>query len=268
MMKRPGVSEKQAADPEHEPDFYKINEERPVPEKSEDDSILLQCTLQGGPKARMPICYGSYPVVRTPTMPVNPAVAGYGDMKMPAPAQPLQQYQAHAITTAAEPISLNAFQPAVADSQAGMNFAANQSSPMPYNPSQPQAAIGVPPQAAQMPMYSPPVAQPAPVVDQAPNPMVPPANVAAAFQASSAASQFAAGFAAATALSHQQFRNILGQALASFPTNGQQQVQPPQQVAPQQQVAPPQPPQQQYQPPLQHFQPMPPPPQHPQPNQM
>ena len=45
--------------------------------------------------------------------------------------------------------------------------------------------------------------------------VVAPANVAAALQASSAASQFAAGFAAATALSHQQFRCILGQALAA-----------------------------------------------------
>ena len=45
--------------------------------------------------------------------------------------------------------------------------------------------------------------------------MLQPPGVAAAFQASSAASQFAAGFAAATALSHQQFRTILGQALAA-----------------------------------------------------
>jgi hypothetical protein len=35
-------------------------------------------------------------------------------------------------------------------------------------------------------------------------------NMAAAFEASSAASQFAAGFAAATALSHQQLRTMLG----------------------------------------------------------
>lgn len=37
-----------------------------------------------------------------------------------------------------------------------------------------------------------------------------PGNLAAAFQASSAASQFAAGFAAAAALSHQQFQNMMG----------------------------------------------------------
>jgi hypothetical protein len=59
MMKRPGVSEKQAADADQEPDFYKIAEESPVPEKAEDASILLECTLQGGPKARMPIFFGT-----------------------------------------------------------------------------------------------------------------------------------------------------------------------------------------------------------------
>jgi hypothetical protein len=60
-MKRPGVSEKKPMDPEHEPDFYKISEMYPVPEKqAEDDSILLHCTLQHGPKARMPIYSGAY----------------------------------------------------------------------------------------------------------------------------------------------------------------------------------------------------------------
>lgn len=55
LMKRPGVSEKVATDPENEPDLYKISEMFPVPLKAEDDNILLPCTIQGGPKARMPI---------------------------------------------------------------------------------------------------------------------------------------------------------------------------------------------------------------------
>lgn len=58
-MRRPGVSEKVATDVDHEPDFYAISEMYPVPEKAEDDSIMLQCTLEGGPKARMPIYSGS-----------------------------------------------------------------------------------------------------------------------------------------------------------------------------------------------------------------
>eukprot|EP00529_Nitzschia_sp_RCC80_P014440 CAMPEP_0113452976 /NCGR_PEP_ID=MMETSP0014_2-20120614/7122_1 /TAXON_ID=2857 /ORGANISM="Nitzschia sp." /LENGTH=721 /DNA_ID=CAMNT_0000344361 /DNA_START=247 /DNA_END=2412 /DNA_ORIENTATION=- /assembly_acc=CAM_ASM_000159 len=59
MMKRPGVAEKQAADPDQEPDFYRISQEHPLPERAQDESILLQCTLQGGPKARMPIYFGA-----------------------------------------------------------------------------------------------------------------------------------------------------------------------------------------------------------------
>ena len=57
QMKRPGVSEKVAVDVDHEPDFYKISEVSPVPEKADDDSIMLHCTVNGGPKARMPV-YG------------------------------------------------------------------------------------------------------------------------------------------------------------------------------------------------------------------
>lgn len=54
MMKRPGPSKKPSADPDHEPDLYKISEEHPVPEKgSNPDDIMLPSTLIGGPKARM-----------------------------------------------------------------------------------------------------------------------------------------------------------------------------------------------------------------------
>jgi hypothetical protein len=59
-------------------------------------------------------------------------------------------------------------------------------------------------------------------------------SMAAAFQASSAASQFAAGFAAATALSHQQLRQMLGS--LGVPTEEQpqqqQQFQPPAAINP------------------------------------
>lgn len=56
-MKRPGIFKKLPADPDHEPDLYRISEISPVPLKAEDeDMILLYSTLQGGPKTRMPIC--------------------------------------------------------------------------------------------------------------------------------------------------------------------------------------------------------------------
>jgi len=61
-MRRPGVSEKAAVNPDHEPDFYKISELFPIGEKPfEDESILLECTVQGGPKARMPVLCGLVP---------------------------------------------------------------------------------------------------------------------------------------------------------------------------------------------------------------
>jgi hypothetical protein len=50
---------KQEAEPHHEPDLYKISKLFPLPEKVNDSSILLLCTMKGGPMARMPIYTGS-----------------------------------------------------------------------------------------------------------------------------------------------------------------------------------------------------------------
>ena len=53
-MKRPGVSKKLAADADHEPDLERINQEHPVPTNAlPDESLLLHCTVQNGPK----VCY-------------------------------------------------------------------------------------------------------------------------------------------------------------------------------------------------------------------
>lgn len=53
-MKRPGVSKKLAADAEHEPDLERISQEHPVPTNAlPDESLLLHCTVQNGPK----VCY-------------------------------------------------------------------------------------------------------------------------------------------------------------------------------------------------------------------
>lgn len=58
-MKRPGPSKKPSVDPDHEPDLQKISEEHPVPEKgSNPDDILLPSTLIGGPKGRMNVPSG------------------------------------------------------------------------------------------------------------------------------------------------------------------------------------------------------------------
>jgi hypothetical protein len=50
-----GQKKKALVESKHEPDLFKISELYPLPEKATDDSIMLQCTLQGGPRARMPV---------------------------------------------------------------------------------------------------------------------------------------------------------------------------------------------------------------------
>jgi len=60
QMKRPGVSKKAVADPDHEPDFYKISELHQVPSDAATDELtLLPSTVIGGPKARMPVHFGA-----------------------------------------------------------------------------------------------------------------------------------------------------------------------------------------------------------------
>jgi hypothetical protein len=56
-MRRPGVNEKVQIDSEHEPDLWAISRISPVPENklSPDVEAILDCTLRGGPKARMPV---------------------------------------------------------------------------------------------------------------------------------------------------------------------------------------------------------------------
>lgn len=75
-MKRPGVSKKLTADPEHEPDLYKIAELHPLEDRPVDSAILLECTIQGGPKARMPIYSGIIQPTTTPGGVSNPNASG------------------------------------------------------------------------------------------------------------------------------------------------------------------------------------------------
>ena len=248
MMKRPGVAEKQTADAEHEPDLFKISEERPVPDKAEDDAILLQCTLNGGPKARMPIYVGNAPkrtnnatssTVLLPTnssfspptdaMTSNPAMAGacYNDfLSLHGDAYSTTDF-------AMVPVMKNN------SSSLNMNYI-SQTQPQHQNLSpQPTMCYQQGP-TAMLPQQQPVTSAPAQLTfivapatacqNQAvapiptsmdttipPNPLtILPLSLPGN---SDAAAQFAAGFAAATALSNQNFRQILGQALASFPIN-------------------------------------------------
>jgi energy-converting hydrogenase Eha subunit B len=53
-----GKNKKALVESEHEPDLFMISELYPLPEKAADGSIMLQCTMQGGPRARMPVYTG------------------------------------------------------------------------------------------------------------------------------------------------------------------------------------------------------------------
>jgi len=171
-MKRPGIKQKKTGSPEEEPDFYKISNLHPVPVKAEDDSILLECTVQGGPKARMPI----YTAVTSsssylPATATGSAVPAGGVAQMP--------FQSSLVTSAPvasqEPI-VSATAPvatATAVSPAEAKPPALQSMMFPTFPVIDPAAM------AQLPGFA--------SMDQA------------------AAAQFAAGFAMAAAYSQQTF---------------------------------------------------------------
>jgi len=212
-MKRPAVSEKQPADPEHEPDFYKISESFPVPEKAEDDSILLQCTLEGGPKARMPIYSGAFNSSK-----FSFALPSSSETKPASAAPAVAESPANPIGLGDQG-AMSSFQQALGASESqfktGLGLVAI-----------PQAAT-----PAHKPSIPVPIAAPAFSTGRALNPFslsVNTGNKVSALAAANqlafaspsqpvtssipdmAAAQFAAGFAAATALSQHQLQSVLG----------------------------------------------------------
>jgi hypothetical protein len=219
LMKRPGVAEKQAADPDQEPDLYKISEAFPVPQQAEDDSILLQCTLQGGPKARMPIYSGALRSV-APKLEISIL-----DAKPTATVPKL---------TPRDQDTLSAFAQALGASE-------SQFRDLRLGLAQRSAAAAAPPQrpiALPLPAFAT-TAAPAPLPFQVGNGSHKLSVLAAAnrlafagnnnsnshgsrYESDMAAAQFAAGFAAATALSQQQLRSVLG-SLSFTPQNPPQQ---------------------------------------------
>ena len=234
-MKRPGVKQKKTADPEHEPDLYEISRENPVPEKAEfDDSILLNCTVENGPRARVPIYTGPagsnnntmsfMPLTQQPSM-------------TPASMVPSMSFQPTPSATTAVDVK-----PTAAASVSTDDSASGKMSPMSTDSIQkPTATIPVTiPSFLTVPVA--PAAAAASTATAAPQQQQPapppPAPTAANFAAfnqlamqampvamnmnASAASQFAAGFAAATAFSQHHFHTVFNMAQQQ-----QQQQQPP-----------------------------------------
>jgi hypothetical protein len=245
-MKRPGVAKKLAADPEHEPDLYAISELHPVPLHFDDESILLHCTVQGGPKARMPVYSGSLSYFSAATL-IRP-----DESKMAASASIAAPLAAN--LTPRDHEALSSFQSSLGASEiltkpAVVPVAAATSAPVASASSASLPNTDVQPELRSIPsesqhMFSSSSVALSPALPQnsvqkistlaAANQLAfgTPNSLSAAFQASSAASQFAAGFAAAAALSHQQFQNMIqsmhqqqhqSQALAALQHHHQQQ---------------------------------------------
>jgi len=259
-MKRPGVSEKETADPEHEPDFYRISEQYPVPEKAEDESILLHCTVRGGPKARMPICAGNTMLgLLSPSASTSMDIHQFSQLdllKSPPPQSqiaasatpinqlsampqmPLNGFDQHVLSELQNPLgapekglgSTGKSDHLLASAQVENTSLAHHSTVLAGTqvPSNFEQKLGTTAAAAAMGGLS------TAAVDNSNNSNKDAAalasanqlafsnpNFAAAFTASSsAASQFAAGFAAAAALQHQQFQTMLGSLAGSAPTSG------------------------------------------------
>lgn len=229
-MKRPGVAKKLAADPEHEPDLYAISELHPVPTHFDDESILLHCTVQGGPKARMPIYSGSLSYSSTSSSlkdlflkPDESKKAAAASIVAPTLTQltPRDHEALSGFQTSLNASELCTSKPPAVnvsiDSGATMNTG-------PVNVGQAQTEFTTPavtpPQVFASPGITAATILPPNSVSAGVNKVSTlaaanqlafgaPHSFVAAFQASSAASQFAAGFAAAAALSHQQFQNMI-----------------------------------------------------------
>lgn len=247
-MKRPAVAQKQAADPEHEPDLYKISELHPVPDHYTDESVLLQCTLQGGPKARMPIYTGlNNTGPRFADFQITPQEskkAAAASITAPTPVQ-LTPRDQEALVSFEK--SIDEFGNSLKKDGSAQVVAAPSAVPLSQLPMfLPQYGLG---QAHMLPFDLP-----ANSVAAGPNKMSTLAaanqlafansnmlgnhnmsvamhagaspfgnpNVAAALQASTAASQFAAGFAAATAMSQHQFRAMFESFSAGLSSQMQQ----------------------------------------------
>lgn len=262
-LRRPGIAKKVTADPDHEPDLYRISDAHPVPEKYDDDSVLLQCTLEGGPKARMPIYTGF----------LSPNAPKLDDFRLPQHENTNQKIQAKVCDSDLTPRDqevLSAFQhslEAACESKAGRETSAPlitsmaapiQQTQLPALMHNVASSLPVPLPATQtLPSVMANVMQPAAVNSNAtpPNllstlaaanqlafashhqpsvmmptshlpfssgfaqammqqPQFPPSVFSSMFQAT-ASSNFAAGFAAASALSEQNFHQML----ASFSAN-------------------------------------------------
>ena len=239
-MKRPGVAKKLPADPDHEPDLYRISELFPLPLKAADEeSILLPCTLQGGPKARMPIYSGSLSTMSSSTL-----------LRAAAPEEPQPVAAAAAKPQAAvlpqqwSPLDQEVFSSFGQSLLGGAAFATGGSDNNNYNDDRkpaPLPMVPAPRASGAAPASSSGVQLPANSVAAGPqqvstlaaannlafHPTTMSSSASSQMQNTLQQAQFAAGFAAAAAM----FQSFSQQAAAAqFSAQQQQQQQPPAQL--------------------------------------
>jgi hypothetical protein len=205
QMKRPGVAEKASTDAEHEPDFQKISELFPVPVRADDESILLHCTVQGGPKARMPIYSGAY-------LSADKIKAIHGEKGFTSNLTPRDH---ESIVCFHNSLSASENQLGI---QPQTDRRSEQVNPMMYFPQGYVKTNTLPPKIITQAPLNGIHSQQLTVLEAADRltyDAIPTLATPNPLEAPTPASQFAAGFAAATALSTNHIRNMMGQAFST-----------------------------------------------------
>lgn len=206
-------SKKRAIDPTREPDLFKISELYPLPEEAQDESIMLSCTVQGGPKARMPVCDGSRAFQKAQAM--NAPLARHTSKDEFSQIAPKET----TLPTSPTTVPTKVVSPPVSPGATAPMFRpATPPSPQAQMPCSPEKQAQAPPApflSTSLPLTSmlmPPASLYA-AYPYAPSGMVmmPPMAAFPGTQPadSDAAASFAAGFAAATAFSHQHFSKLM-----------------------------------------------------------
>lgn len=233
-MRRPKVAEKKAVGPGMEPDFDAISLQLPVPDRPPTREVLvLQKTIELGPKARMPVVWDTGTPPAAPSSPVRGAVApadipaevqnlptlnhsaSYGDLKpaalpvnppAPAPVAPLAVPQEAAPVIAANTMATMGNNNIVQNNVQQFSENNNMPHPAPMQPSNQNNFNSSLNFAAAASASAQPPAYPPSNTNQV---SVPPPNNFASD------SNFAAGFMAATAYHSNQIRTMLSQAFAA-----------------------------------------------------
>jgi hypothetical protein len=176
-----------------------------VPVRADDESILLHCTFQGGPKARMPIYSGAY-------LSADKIKAIHGENTSTSNLTPRDH---ESIVCFHNSISASESQIGI---QPHTDRRSDQINPMMYFPQGYVKTNTSTPKIITQASLNGVHAQQLTVLEAADRltfDAIPTLATPNPLEATTPASQFAAGFAAATALSSNHIRNMMGQAFSA-----------------------------------------------------